>query len=180
MNTKATAATCRTPAAAFSRWCTLWNGCTVSVAQVSVDVGGRGDDGTDRPAMLQGMADAGYAARWGFAYDGEGLLNDHEKLWAHMAGGNTALCNLRVGHIVALLERREVNGRREYLAVDSVAESASEKVRDSVTEVLPGTEIVWPVRNRKGLTVGFTRSHAAFWVDALAPMDFTLIRRIDK
>ncbi len=145
------------------------------VAEVSVAVGGRGDDGTDRPVMLDGMMKNGYAARCGFLYEGEGLLNDHERLWEHMKAGNAALCNLRVGHIVALVGWRENNGRRELLALDSVAESAGEKVRNAVYEVVEGAQITYPVRNAEGLLVGSGESYALFWVDATLPRDFNLL-----
>ena len=149
------------------------------VAEISVAVGGRGDDGTDRPAMLQGMMDNGFAARCGFRYDGDGLLSDHELLWRHMVAGNTALCNLRVGHIVALLVARERDGKRQLLAMDSVAESAGEKVRDHVCEIVPGTEITYPIRNAAGSTVGYGESYALFWVEAELPRDFNLLHRVE-
>ncbi len=147
------------------------------VAEVSVAVGGRGDDGTDRPAMLQGMMDCGYAKKNGFRYDGDGLLNDHELLWRHMAAGNAALCNLRVGHIVALLDAREVNGQRQLLAMDSVAESAHEKVKNHVRGLVPGTEITYPVYNSADEIVGYGESWALFWVDAELPKDFNLLHK---
>ena len=149
------------------------------VAETSVAVGGRGDDGTDRPAMLHGMMECGFAAACGFRYEEDGLLNDHDLLWRHMAAGNAALCNLRVGHIVALLAARERDGQRQLLAMDSVAESASEKVRDHVREVVPGSEIRYPVRNAAGDVVGFGESWALFWVDADLPKDFNLLHRIE-
>ena len=149
------------------------------VAEVSVAVGGRGDDGTDRPAMLAGMMACGFAEKYGFRYDGDGLLNDHEQLWAHMKAGNAALCNLRVGHIVALVDWREVNGKRQLLVIDSVAESASDKVKNSVYEVIPGTEVTWPMRNADRLVVGTCTSHAMFWVDANLPKDFNLLYKTE-
>ena len=145
------------------------------VAEVSVSVGGRGDDGTDRPVMLDGMMKNGFAAKCGFRYEGEGLLNDHERLWQHMKAGNTALCNLRVGHIVALLDWREENGKRQLLAMDSVAERAGEKVRNSVYGVVDGSLISYPIRNSAGLVVGHGESYALFWVDAELPRDFNLL-----
>lgn len=149
-----------------------------ALAEISVAVGGRGDDGTDRPAMLQGMMDNSFAARCGFRYDGDGLLNDRAALWRHIGGGNTALCNLRPGHIVALLAARGRDGQRHLLVMDSVAESAAEKVRDHVREVVPGTLIRYPIRNAAGNTVGFGESWALFWVDADLPMDFNLLHKI--
>ena len=111
------------------------------VAEVSVAVGGRGDDGTDRPAMLQGMMDCGFAKKNGFRYDGDGLLNDHELLWRHMAAGNAALCNLRVGHIVALLDARKVNGQRQLLAIARAAIAATDANLHSIAAPLTGTLI---------------------------------------
>ncbi|MBQ8953904.1 MAG: hypothetical protein IJ048_07280, partial [Clostridia bacterium] len=99
--------------------------------------------------------------------------------WRHMAAGNTALCNLRPGHIVALLAAREQGGKRQLLAMDSVAESASEKVRDHVLAVVPGSEIAYPVRNAAGDTVGFAESYALFWVEADLPKDFNLLHRAE-
>ena len=150
-----------------------------AVADVSVAVGGRGDDGTDRPAMLRGMMACGFAAQNGFRYDGDGLLNDRELLWRHMKAGGAALCNLRVGHIVALVDWREWDGRRELLAIDSVAESAHEKVRDSVRGVELGSEIAYPIRSAAGDTVGFGESYALFWVDAALPKDFNLLHKTE-
>ena len=147
------------------------------VAEVSVAVGGRGDDGTDRPAMLGGMMKTGFAAKYGFRYDHDGLRNDSEALWQHIKAGNTALCNLRVGHIVALLDWREHNGRRELLVMDSVAESAVEKVRDHVGGVVEGSEISYPIRNANDDIVGFGESYALFWVDAGLPRDFNLLHK---
>ena len=61
------------------------------------------------------MQEKGLAASYGFRYDGDGLLNDHEALWKTMQEGGCALCNLRVGHIVTLIAAREQNGERLYL-----------------------------------------------------------------
>lgn len=149
------------------------------VADFSVACGGRGDDGTDRPVMLAGMMAGGFAEKYGFSYNGDGLLNDHEQLWAHMKAGNAALCNLRVGHIVALVDWREVNGKRQLLAIDSVAESASEKVRDRVCELVSSTEVLNPIRNKDDMIVGGTASCAMFWVDADLPKDFNLLYKTE-
>lgn len=150
-----------------------------AVADYSVACGGRGDDGTDRPVMLHGMMTGGFAGQYGFRYEEDGLLNDHEQLWQHMKAGNTALCNLRVGHIVALVDCREIEGRRQLLAIDSYSESASEKIRDRVREVVPGSEICYPVRNGDGLITGYGENYALFWVDADLPADFNLLHRTE-
>ena len=149
------------------------------VAEISVAVGGRGDDGTDRPKMLQGMMDTGFARECGFRYEGDGLLNDNERLFGHVMSGNTALCNLRAGHIVALLAARQEGGRRMLLAMDSVAESCRDSVQDHVYAVVPGTEISYPLRNGQGVTVGYRESWAMFWVDVSLPRDFNLLYRTE-
>ena len=150
-----------------------------SLADFSVANGGRGDDGTDRPALLAAMMKEGYSSVCGFSYNGDGLLNDHELLWNHMDGGNAALCNLRVGHIVALVDARETENGREYLVIDSYSESAHEKVRNSVREVIEASSITSPVRNADGLIVGETTQYAMYWVDASQPRDFNLLHRVD-
>lgn len=141
--------------------------------------GGRGDDGTDRPALLHALQISGEAEKYGFSYAEDGLRNDLDTLYdflLHERG--VAFCNLRVGHIVTLVAAREQDGIRQVLAIDSCAESASERVRDHVIEVLAGTEVTAPVRNARGLEVGSITSHAAFWVEASLPCDFNLLRRL--
>lgn len=146
---------------------------------VSKRVGGRGDDGTDRPAMLHGLMQTGDAAQLGFRYEEDGLRNDLDTLYDFLLEERgVAMCNLRRGHIVTLVAAREAFGRKQVLAIDSVAESSDERVRDHVCEVVAGTEVTWPVRNSVGLPVGENMSYAAFWVDASLPVDFILLHRI--
>ena len=77
------------------------------IADFSMQNGGRGDDGTDRPALLGAMMKKGLARSFGFRYEFDGLLNDADRLWSHLKDRRgVALCNLRPGHIVALLEAR--------------------------------------------------------------------------
>ena len=148
-------------------------------ADFSCANGGRGDDGTDRPALLHALMVTGMAARLGFRYEEDGLRNDTDALYELLLRKEcVSMCNLRVGHIVALVAARERDGRREVLAIDSYSESASEKVRDKVTEVLPGSDIVYEVKNSSGVSVGQGVSYAAFWVDASLPRDFNLLYRI--
>ena len=85
----------------------------VELASYSCRAGGRGDDGTDRPALLAAMERDGLAARYGFFYERDGLRNDLETLFDHLLQGGTALCHLRVGHIVALIGAREENGEKQ-------------------------------------------------------------------
>lgn len=148
------------------------------LADFSVANGGRGDDGTDRPALLDALSRAGRAAQYGFAYLGEGLVNDPEQLWAVMTAGGCALCNLRVGHIVALLDWRLADGERQLLAVDSYSESAHEKVRPFVRECVPGSEICAQVRNDAGLVVGQTIQYAMYWVPLSLPRDVNFLWRL--
>lgn len=141
--------------------------------------GGRGDDGTDRPALLHALQETGEAARLGFRYEEDGLRNDLDTLYDflfHERG--VSMCNLRVGHIVTLVAAREQRGVRQLLAIDSYSESASEKVRDHVIEVIPGSEITYDVKNAAGLPVGENTAYAAFWVDASLPRDFNLLHRL--
>ena len=148
-------------------------------ADFSCHNGGRGDDGTDRPALLHALQATGEAARLGFRYEEDGLRNDLDTLYGfllHERG--VSMCNLRVGHIVTLVAAREKDGVKQVLALDSYSESASEKVRDHVVEVIPGSEITYAVKNAAGLPVGENIAYAAFWVDASLPRDFNLLHRL--
>lgn len=148
-------------------------------ADFSCRNGGRGDDGTDRPALLHALQETGEAAQLGFRYEEDGLRNDLDTLYdflLHERG--VSMCNLRIGHIVTLVAAREQDGIRQVLALDSYSESASEKVRDHVIEVISGSEITYDVRNAAGLSVGENTAYAAFWVDASLPRDFNLLHRL--
>lgn len=148
-------------------------------ADFSCGHGGRGDDGTDRPGLLHGLMAAGEARKLGFFYEEDGLRNDLDTLYTFLKEEKgVSMCNLRVGHIVALVAAREQNGVKQVLAIDSYSESASEKVRDHVIEVLPDSTIDYEVKNASGLVVGHAQSYAAFWVDASIPRDFNLLHRL--
>lgn len=147
-----------------------------ALADFSVREGGRGDDGTDRPALLQALMLRGENVPLGFSYAGDGLRNDLDTLFQHIAVEHgVALCNLRVGHIVALVAAREVQGVKQLLAIDSYSESAAEKVRDHVLEVLPDSVIAYQVKNSAGLVVGENQCYGMFWVEASLPRDFNLL-----
>ena len=148
------------------------------LAQFSVDHGGRGDDGTDRPVLLQAMQDMGLAREFGFSYCSDGLRNDLPVLFEHLMNGNAALCNLRVGHIVALVAAREQDGVRQVLAADPYSESMDSRVIERVCEVIPGSEIVSPAVNDRGLTVGWQKSYALFWAELDTVRDFNLLHRL--
>ena len=149
-----------------------------ALADFSCNCGGRGDDGTDRPALLSAMQRQGLARRLGFSYDFDGLRNDRDSLYRHLISGGAALCNLRVGHIVALIGARNAEGDRQVLAVDSYSESADPRVRDNVRECMPGSEIVSEVRNSSGLSCGIQQSNGIYWADLSAVRDFNLLHPI--
>ncbi len=142
--------------------------------------GGRGDDGTDRPALLHALMVHGEAASMGFRYEEDGLRNDLDALWEHISKKKgVSLCNLRVGHIVALVDSRVVNGEKQLLAIDSYSESAQEKVRDHVREIIPQSEVVADVVNKDGLVTGQGIHYAMFWVPASLPKDFNLLHKTE-
>ena len=148
-------------------------------ADFSCANGGRGDDGTDRPALLHALMTTGMNSLLGFRYEDDGLRNDVDILYDFLLNGEgVSMCNLRVGHIVALVAAREKDGVKQVLAIDSYSESAAEKVRNHVLEVLPGSEVTYAVKNENGLVVGESTAYAAFWVDAKLPRDFNLLHRI--
>ncbi len=148
-----------------------------ALADYACSCGGRGDDGTDRPVLLRQMEACGMAAELGFRYDITGHQNGADRLFAHIEAGQAAICNLRIGHIVAIVESRMVNGERQLLAIDSYSESADPRVRDFVREIVPGSEIYTGVYNRHGLLTGAQLTHAMFWVDANLPRDYNLLYR---
>ena len=140
--------------------------------------GGRGDDGTDRPALLAALMAHGEAARMGFSYARDGLRNDLDTLWEHISQGKgVSLCNLRAGHIVALVDSRTVGEEKQLLAIDCYCESGSEKVRDHVREIVPQSEIIADTVNKDGLVVGQAVQYAMFWVPASLPKDFNLLHK---
>ena len=161
-----------------SQWLTGVFHAPEDLAQFALDHGGRGDDGTDRPALLQAMMDHGLAREYGFSYHGDGLLNDLPALYEHLINGNAALCNLRVGHIVALLGAREINGVQQVLAADSYSESMDKRIADHVCEVIPGSEIVSTIENINGLAVGIQRAYALFWAELSIVRDYNLLYRL--
>ena len=150
----------------------------VALADFACACGGRGDDGTDRPVLLNRMQDCGMAQEMGFRYKRGGHMNNTDLLFEHIEAGNTAICNLRIGHIVAIVKSRIVNGEKQLLAIDSYSESRSERVMDNIREVIEGTEIVTGIRNRSGLVVGYQVSHAMFWVPASLARDFNLLYKL--
>lgn len=151
------------------------------LADFSMANGGRGDDGTDRPALLAAMQKEGLAARYGFAYHGDGLRNDLEALGEHLIRHEgTALCNLRVGHIVALLDASRVGDEVQVLALDSYSESSDSRVADHVREIIPESAIVTQVKNCQALPVGEHKQYALYWVNISTVRDFNLLHAINE
>lgn len=146
-----------------------------ALADFSCRCGGRGDDGTDRPALLTGMAEAGLDAKYGFRYEGDGLVNDPPKLWSVLDAGGCAMGNLRVGHIVAILGCREKDGERQILILDSACESADRRIRGEVREVIPQSKVANKMFNQSGLEVGMEITHAMYWVPLRLARDVNLL-----
>ena len=148
------------------------------LADFSCAFGGRGDDGTDRPQLLAAMEEKGLAKKHGFSYAFDGLRNDLEALFSQLLLGDAALCNLRVGHIVALVGARKINGEQQVLAADPFSESADERVRNAVRECIAGSEVVSPLLNAQGLACGWQVTHALFWASLSTVKDFNLLHRL--
>ncbi len=148
------------------------------LADFSAANGGRGDDGTDRPALLAAMQRAGRLAPFGLRYDFDGLRNDREALWDVMTSGGCALCDLRVGHIVALVDWRMQDGESQLLVIDSSRDSMNPEVRGKVRSVVTGSEAVAEYVNSRGVRTGMDEHYAMFWVPLEMPFDFTLLRKI--
>lgn len=147
------------------------------LADFSCRVGGRGDDGTNRPMLLKGMVEAGLDKEYGFVYNLDGHLNDHALLWDCLCKGGVALCNIRPGHIVTLIDCRVVDGEKQILVMDCHSESADERVRESVREVLENSVIRYPVYNAQGVLTGVNCTHALFWVPLTMAKDFDLLHK---
>lgn len=150
------------------------------LADFSCDNGGRGDDGTDRPALLSAMQQKGWAEKCGFSYHLDGLRNDLDTLHDHLMQGNAALCNLRVGHIVALVGARIQDGEKQVLAADPYSESGDDRVKNAVRELIPGSEIVSPIRNDRDMICGWRQTNAMFWAALSTVRDFNLLHRLNK
>lgn len=150
------------------------------LADFSCQNGGRGDDGTDRPQLLAAMEEKGWAKKYGFFYEFDGLRNDLDVLHEHLMKGDAALCNLRVGHIVALVGGRIVDGEKQVLAADPYSESADERVRNAVRECIPGSEVISAIKNEHGLVCGWQITHALFWASLSTVRDFNLLHRINE
>jgi len=149
------------------------------MADFSMANGGRGDDGTDRPGLLHGLMVTGMGKKIGLEYHEDGLRNDLDVLWEHMINGKgTAFCNLRVGHIVAIVDARVKDGEKQLLVIDSVAESTREMIRNHVREIIPQSKVIRHYKSKQGLYVGQEHRYAMFWVTADLPRDFNLLYKV--
>lgn len=148
------------------------------LAQFSMDNGGRGDDGTDRPMLLKAMEEAGRLKKIGLRYDGDGLLNDHEALWKNLEDGGVALTNLRKGHIVAVVDRRVVDGERQLLIMDSARDSMHAEVRGNICEVIPQARVCARFKNDRGVITQEGYHFGMFWVKLEQTSDFNLLHKI--
>lgn len=147
-----------------------------TLADFSMQNGGRGDDGTDRPALLAAMMDKGLAAQFGFSYAGDGLRNDVNALKTFLlTRRGAALCNLRPGHIVALVDARQANGETQALVIDSYSETLDARVKPSVCEVVEDSLIVSCMRNDRGVAVGEQKQYAMYWAALDTVRDFNLL-----
>lgn len=149
------------------------------IADFSMQNGGRGDDGTDRPALLGAMMKKGLARSFGFRYEFDGLLNDADRLWSHLKDRRgVALCNLRPGHIVALLEARMEKEEKQALVLDSYSETQEEKVLPLVRQVIEPSAVVSPVRNEKGCISGYRIQYALYWASMETVRDYNLLHSL--
>ena len=149
------------------------------LADFSMANGGRGDDGTDRPALLAAMMEKGLARRFGFRYEMDGLRNDKDTLWAHLTGHHgVALCNLRVGHIVSLLDARVENSEKQVLVLDSYSETLDPRVSPIVREVIADSAIDSEEHNDHGAFLGTQRQYAMYWAACDTIRDFNLLHAL--
>ena len=151
-----------------------------ALAVLSMANGGRGDDGTDRPALLAAMQEKGLSERYGFSYRGDGLRNDLDTLYDHLLQGGIALGNLRVGHIVALCRAREEQGEKQVLALDPYSETNHEKIIPYVREIIPESAVITAGKNESCLPVYETLTYAMYWMPLFRVHDFNLLHPKEK
>lgn len=150
-----------------------------ALADFSMLKGGRGDDGTDRPVLLEAMEKCGRLAPYRLRYECDGNRNDSELLWKTLQENGAALCDLRVGHIVAVVDWRVVNGEKQVLIMDSSRDSIHRDVIKDVRECVAGTEIVCEYTAENGTHCGLDEHFAMFWVPYTKPYDFNLLHRVN-
>lgn len=153
-----------------SQWLTGRTANPEALADFSVAHGARGDDGTDRPALLAALTAEGQAASLGFSCPAPALCNDLAALYAFLtAEKGVALGNLRVGHIVCLAAARQDDGVPKLLAIDSFGEADDPRLTGHVLGVEEGSAFC---HEQQGQSIV---AHAAYWVEASLPRDFQLL-----
>ena len=149
------------------------------LADFSMANGGRGDDGTDRPALLSAMMRKGLAAEYGFRYAYDGLRNDKDTLWTHLTEKRgVALCNLRVGHIVALVGARIENDEKQVLVIDPYSETLDDRIRPIVREVIKDSAITSHVVSGTDVFLGYQTQYAVYWAACGTIRDFNLLHAL--
>ena len=146
------------------------------LADFSMANGGRGDDGTDRPALLAAMVEKGLAAEFGFSYRLDGLRNDLETLRDHLlTHAGVALCNLRVGHIVAAVDGRWQQEEFQLLIIDPYSETLDPRIAPIVREIIPESAVESIQRNDQGCVLGMQTQYAMYWASDATVRDFNLL-----
>ncbi|MBR5231908.1 MAG: hypothetical protein IKW00_06645 [Clostridia bacterium] len=150
------------------------------LAAFSMENGGCDNTGTNRPMLLAAMQEKGWAKEFGFEYHGDGLRNDLDTLKTHLLEHRgTSLCNLRVGHIVALVDARKVGDEVQVLALDPNSESADDRITRHVRQVIEESAIYSAITNENGLVVGERKQYAMFWINIETVRDFNLLHAIE-
>jgi len=150
-----------------------------ALADFSMANGGRGDDGTDRPVLLSAMMQKGLASAYGFLYAFDGLRNDRVALRRHLLERRgVALCNLRVGHIVALMDARRMGDETQVLVFDPYSETSDARIMPLVRGVVEGSAIDCAMYNEKGVLTGCHRQYAVYWASDETVRDFNLLHAL--
>ncbi|MDO4547031.1 MAG: hypothetical protein Q4D04_02935 [Clostridia bacterium] len=150
----------------------------IELARFSMLNGARMYDGTNRPKLLMAMQRSGLAERYGFSYRGTGPQNGEDELFGHISQGGAALCNLRVGHIVAVVAARNMNSGRELLIIDSHPTTRSNAQYEAIKQAEGDAFIVYETINGSGAVTGVSAQASAFWVSASAPFNYDLMHPI--
>ena len=150
-----------------------------ALADFSTANGGLDDTGTNRPELLASMMKSGLARAYGFRYEMDGLRNDTDTLWDHLAAHRgIALCNLRVGHIVSLADMRIVDGEKQALVIDSYSETSDPRVTPIVREIIRDSAIETEESNEKGFYAFSRTQYAMYWASGETIRDFNLLHAL--
>ena len=125
------------------------------------------------------MMRKGWAAEYGFRYDFDGLRNDRDTLWAHLTEKRgVALCNLRVGHIVALVDARIRDGENQVLVIDPYSETLDNRIRPIVREAVEDSAITSRVTSDTSVFLGWQTQYAVYWASCDTIRDFNLLHAL--